>query len=137
MASKTRLKISGSGPTGFSCQLVRRVTQDLETGSFPFRHRLFAQFEIKSSAQCGKYSVDTVFPYSLQHSPGENTDFEARDFVEHLSMRSVCSRGRDFAAWLGLVPRQMSTGDRTILGSISKRGNRYLRGRFVQGKRKS
>jgi transposase len=42
------------------------------------------------------------------------------------------SRGRDFAAWLGLVPRQISTGDRTILGSISKRGNRYLRVLFVQ-----
>ena len=37
------------------------------------------------------------------------------------------SRGRDFAAWLGLVPKQISTGDRTILGSIAKRGNRYLR----------
>ena len=42
------------------------------------------------------------------------------------------SKGRDFAAWLGLVPRQMSTGDRTILGRISKRGNRYLRVLFVQ-----
>ena len=42
------------------------------------------------------------------------------------------SKGRDFAAWLGLVPRQISTGDRTILGSISKRGNRYLRALFVQ-----
>src|SRR3981189_1745799 len=42
------------------------------------------------------------------------------------------SRGRDFAAWLGLVPKQMSTGDRTILGKISKRGNRYLRVLFVQ-----
>jgi len=41
-------------------------------------------------------------------------------------------RGRDFAAWLGLVPRQISTGDRTILGKISKRGNRYLRVLFVQ-----
>ena len=41
-------------------------------------------------------------------------------------------KGRDFAAWLGLVPRQMSTGDRTILGKISKRGNRYLRVLFVQ-----
>jgi transposase len=40
--------------------------------------------------------------------------------------------GRDFAAWLGLVPRQISTGDRTILGKISKRGNRYLRVLFVQ-----
>jgi transposase len=37
------------------------------------------------------------------------------------------SKGRDFAAWLGLVPKQISTGDRTILGKISMRGNRYLR----------
>ena len=42
------------------------------------------------------------------------------------------SKGRDFAAWLGLVPKQMSTGDRTILGKISKRGNRYLRVLLVQ-----
>ena len=42
------------------------------------------------------------------------------------------SKGRDFAAWLGPVPKQMSTGDRTILGKISKRGNRYLRVLFVQ-----
>ena len=40
----------------------------------------------------------------------------------------VFSNGRDFAAWLGLVPKQISTGDRTILGKISKHGNRY----FVQ-----
>src|SRR5213080_3861115 len=42
------------------------------------------------------------------------------------------TKGRDFAAWLGLVPKQTSTGDRTILGKISKRGNRYLRALFVQ-----
>ena len=42
------------------------------------------------------------------------------------------SKGRDFAAWMGLVPKQISTGDRTILGKISKRGNRYLRVLFVQ-----
>src|SRR5712672_3571313 len=42
------------------------------------------------------------------------------------------TKGRDFGAWLGLVPKQISTGDRTILGSISKRGNRYLRALFVQ-----
>jgi transposase len=44
----------------------------------------------------------------------------------------VFSKGRDFGAWLGLVPKQISTGDRTILGSISRRGNRYLRALFVQ-----
>jgi transposase len=42
------------------------------------------------------------------------------------------NKGRDFGAWLGLVPRQMSTGDRTVLGPISRRGNRYLRVLFVQ-----
>jgi transposase len=45
---------------------------------------------------------------------------------------TVFSKGRDFCAWLGLVPKQISTGDRTILGKISKRGNRYLRVLFVQ-----
>ena len=47
----------------------------------------------------------------------------------------VFSKGRDFGAWLGLVPKQMSTGGRTILGRISKRGNRYLRMLFVQAAR--
>ena len=42
------------------------------------------------------------------------------------------AKGRDFAAWLGLVPKQASTGDRIILGRVSKRGNRYLRLLFVQ-----
>src|SRR5437588_7752453 len=41
-------------------------------------------------------------------------------------------QGRHFGAWLGLVPKQESTGDRTILGKISKRGNKYLRTLFVQ-----
>ena len=41
-------------------------------------------------------------------------------------------RGRDFSAWLGLVPRQYSTGGRSVLGRISKRGNRYLRTLFIQ-----
>jgi transposase len=45
------------------------------------------------------------------------------------------TKGRDFAAWLGLVPKQISTGDRTILGGISRRGNRYLRTLFIQGAR--
>jgi transposase len=40
--------------------------------------------------------------------------------------------GRDFGAWLGLVPKQESTGSRTILGKIPKRGNKYLRTLFVQ-----
>jgi transposase len=41
-------------------------------------------------------------------------------------------RGRDFSAWLGLVPRQYSTGGKPILGRISKRGCKYLRTLFIQ-----
>jgi transposase len=44
------------------------------------------------------------------------------------------TQGRDFGAWLGLVPKQESTGDRTILGKISKHGNKYLRTLFVQAR---
>jgi transposase len=52
--------------------------------------------------------------------------------VAAIGTGDVFSKGRDFGAWLGLVPKQISTGDRTILGKISKRGNRYLRMLFVQ-----
>jgi Transposase IS116/IS110/IS902 family len=41
-------------------------------------------------------------------------------------------QGRGFGAWLGLVPRHISTGGRTILSKVSKQGNRYLRVLFVQ-----
>jgi transposase len=55
--------------------------------------------------------------------------------VAAIGTGDVFSKGRDFSAWLGLVPKQISTGDRTILGRISKRGNRYLRTLFVQAAR--
>jgi transposase len=42
-------------------------------------------------------------------------------------------RGRDMAAWLGLVPKQYSTGGKANLGGISKRGNSYLRQLLIQG----
>lgn len=44
-------------------------------------------------------------------------------------------RGRDLAAWLGLVPRQYSTGGKQKLLGISKRGDPYLRQLFVHGAR--
>ena len=44
-------------------------------------------------------------------------------------------RGRDLAAWLGLVPRQFTTGGKTKLLGISKRGNKYLRKLLIHGAR--
>ncbi len=45
------------------------------------------------------------------------------------------AKGRDLAAWLGLTPRQHSTGGKTKLLGISKRGNRYLRTQLIHGAR--
>ena len=44
-------------------------------------------------------------------------------------------RGRDLAAWLGLMPKQMTTGGRPKLLGISKRGNVYLRKMLIHGAR--
>jgi transposase len=41
--------------------------------------------------------------------------------------------GRDFSAWIGLVPKQHSSGGKNKLGGISKQGDRYLRSLFVAG----
>src|SRR5262249_61596933 len=41
--------------------------------------------------------------------------------------------GRDFSAWIGLVPKQHSSGGKDKLGGISKKGDRYLRSLFVAG----
>jgi len=44
-------------------------------------------------------------------------------------------RGKDLAAWVGMVPREYSTGGKQKLLGISKQGNSYLRRLFVQGAR--
>ena len=41
--------------------------------------------------------------------------------------------GRDFAAWLGLTPKQNSSGGKAKLGAITKQGNRYIRKMLVVG----
>jgi hypothetical protein len=45
------------------------------------------------------------------------------------------ARGRNLAAWLGLVPRQATTGGRPRLLGITKRGSKYLRKMLIQGAR--
>jgi len=59
----------------------------------------------------------------------------ATAFISAVGDAKMFKRGRDCSAWLGLVPRQFSTGGKTILGSISKRGDRYLRTNLIHGAR--
>jgi transposase len=59
----------------------------------------------------------------------------ATAFVAAIGAAETFGRGRDLAAWLGLVPRQMTTGGKPRLLGISKRGNGYLRKMLIHGAR--
>ena len=48
-------------------------------------------------------------------------------------IRRLSDQERNFSAWIGLVPKQNSSGGKDRLGSISKRGDRYLRSLFTAG----
>ena len=50
-------------------------------------------------------------------------------------MQQLSRRGRDLPAWLGLDPRQVTTGGKPKLLGITKRGSRYLRKMLIQGAR--
>jgi transposase len=57
----------------------------------------------------------------------------ATALVASVADPKVFRSGRDFSAWIGLVPKQNSSGGKDRLGNISKRGDRYLRSLFTAG----
>jgi transposase len=57
----------------------------------------------------------------------------ASAFVATIADPAVFKSGRSLAAWIGLVPRQNSSGGKERLGGITKAGNRYLRQMLVVG----
>jgi len=59
----------------------------------------------------------------------------ATAFVAAIANPAVFKNGRQVSAWLGLVPRQASTGGKTVLLGISKRGDCYLRSLLIHGAR--
>lgn len=59
----------------------------------------------------------------------------ATALIATIGKAQAFGKARDLAAWLGLVPRQASTGGKTRLLGITKRGNKYLRSLLVHGAR--
>ena len=59
----------------------------------------------------------------------------ASALVAAVGRAEAFDRGRDLSAWLGIVPRQFTTGGKPKLLGISKRGNRYLRRQLIHGAR--
>lgn len=84
--------------------------------------------KIKISATTDKRCV------YLQTIPGIGK-MTATAIVASIGEGEVFKKGRHFSAWLGLVPKQNSSGDKTRLLGISKRGDNYLRGLLVHGAR--
>ena len=83
------------------------------------------------SSEIEKISQDEANCQRLMSVPGVGPLISTA-VVAAVGSGEAFERGRDFGAWLGLVPRQYSTGGRSILGGISKRGSKYLRTLFIQ-----
>ncbi len=70
----------------------------------------------------------------ILHVPGVG-ELTATAIVAAVPNANECKNGRHMSAWLGLIPRQSSSGDKQILLGISKRGDRYLRTLLIHGAR--
>lgn len=109
--------------------LARRMIEDLRSHLTLLDERISAyDREIETLARQSEptqrlMSIRGIGPLTAQAIVA--TVGNARDF----------RNGRQFAAWLGLTPRQHSSGGKSRLGHITKRGDAYLRGLLVQGAR--
>lgn len=109
--------------------LARRMLEDLRAHLTLLDERILGydrelEEQAKHSEPCRRLmQIRGIGPLTAQAIVA--TVGNARDF----------ENGRQFAAWLGLTPRQHSSGGKNRLGHITKRGDAYLRGLLVQGAR--
>jgi transposase len=109
--------------------LARRMIEDLREHLVVLDERITAyDREIEALAKLSEptrrlMTIRGIGPLTAQAIVA--TVGDARDFES----------GRQFAAWLGLTPQQHSSGGKSRLGHITKRGDAYLRGLLVQGAR--
>jgi transposase len=92
--------------------------------------RRIAAFE----AEFVSYARESAEARCLISIPGVGV-ITATAIIAAVGKAEAFNHGRDLAAWLGLVPRQSTTGGRPRLMGISKRGNTYLRKLLIHGAR--
>jgi transposase len=94
----------------------------LQAKTFEYEHEIRAHVRSNALARRAqtRMGIGPITASALVATVGNGRDFK---------------NGRQFAAWLGLVPRQYSTGGKTRLGHITKRGDPYLRTLLVMGAR--
>jgi transposase len=124
--------------------LLPRILEDAELNlSCSFRVRL-AQLQVELNQLTGRIEqMDAV----IQQMAKENEDCQrlteipgvgpvtATALIAAVGNGSTFRKGRNLAAWMGIVPGEHSSGGKQKLLGISKRGNKYLRTLFIQGAR--
>jgi transposase len=130
-------------------QGVDRLLEHVTKALSEHEERLSGGFRAMMERLCGEFSRkdEEIEHYDrlLEEQSRVNEDCQrlmsipgigvvtATAIVATVGSMSVFSNGRQFAAYLGLVPRQHSSGGKDRLGGISKRGDGYLRKLLVQG----
>ena len=133
-------------PKGLS-HLRERVPEALEDASneLPGRVRVLLQRLLdhlkELDRQVGEVEVQ-IKAWHRESAPSRKLEsiagigpITASAVVASVGDASVFKRGRQMAAWMGLVPRQHSSGGKEVLLGISKRGDTYLRTLFIHGAR--
>ncbi len=108
---------------------VRRLIDDMRAEWRELDRRISA-FDNEFAA-CARNDADAR---RLSTIPGIGV-LNATALVAAVGNGQTFARGRDLAAWLGLVPRQITTGGKPRLVGITKRGNKYLRKLIIHGAR--
>ena len=111
--------------------LRRPMTQGLSCHSRSACHRSGSRSATWSAAIHAQHRANDA-SWRLETVPGIGV-IGATAIAATVTDPSVFKSGREFAAWIGLVPRQHSTGGKERLGGISKQGDRYLRRLLVVG----
>ena len=106
---------------------MRRLLNDMRTEWLELDQRIAAfdnEFSARARSDADARRLATI--------PGIGV-LNATALVAAIGNGETFARGRDLAAWLGLVPRQVTTGGKPRLVGITKRGNKYLRKLLVHG----
>lgn len=133
-------------PTGRNklLQQLPQILENAENGVSPMMRALLSQLRIRLqriqdevdqlTAQIESIASRDSQCQRLRTIPGVGP-LVATALVAAVGNGANFRRSRDMAAWIGLVPRQYSTGGRPKLLGISKRGNSYLRRLLIHGAR--
>jgi len=125
-------------------QALPRILEDAELNLSGAFRVLLAQLQLELGQLAGRIEqMDTVIQQTARENeacqrlttiPGVGP-VTATALIGAIGNGSAFRKGRDLSTWMGIVPGEYTTGGKQKLLGISKRGNKYLRRRFVQGAR--